>query len=138
MPDTCCERDADTVEFFPQRISFPRVTTDNYLRQAATNIAHILRQPQKTIPTLTYGMPVTNAYIYLEQILKRATEQNKLVKENVTIEHSPRVQQNKVSTVPALRVMQKVLPGPITPPRVQMQHPLVQQRLERQHKLRPH
>ena len=147
------------VEFFPQKNPFPKVSTDDYLRQAATDIAHILRQPQKSIPTLTYGTPVTNAYVHLAQILKRATEQH--TPKQVTIILPPRVKQIEVAPVPAPRVMQEVAPAPVAHPRVRnnkknnlqskihqdnthkrtlavkRQHPLVQNRLQRQRMLRP-
>ena len=42
MPETYSERNADTVEFSPTTTPFPQVTTDNYLRQAATDILVIL------------------------------------------------------------------------------------------------
>ena len=69
---TCRERDADTVEFFPTTTPFPRVSTDDYLRQVATNLVDILRAPKNNIPSLTYGSPTTNAYIHIAQILKLA------------------------------------------------------------------
>ena len=72
IPVTCCEQDADTVEFFPTTAPFPRVSTDDYLRQAATDLVDILRAPKNNIPSLTYGSPTTNAYIHLAQILKRS------------------------------------------------------------------
>ena len=72
MTVTWRERDADTVEFSPKTTPFPRVLTDDYLWQAATDLVDILRSPKKNIPSLTYGSPTTNAYIHIAQILKRA------------------------------------------------------------------
>ena len=72
MPVTFQERDADTVEVFPTTTPFTRVSTDDYLRQAAIDLVDILRAPKNNIPSLTYGSPTTNAYIHIAQILKRA------------------------------------------------------------------
>ena len=50
-------RDADTVEFFPQQIPFPKVSPDDYLHQAATDIHHILQNAPKNFPHLSYHWP---------------------------------------------------------------------------------
>ena len=75
MPITCRERDAGTVEFFPTTTPFPRVSTDYYLRQAATDLVDILQAPRFNVPSLTYGSPTNNDYTQLAQILKHATSQ---------------------------------------------------------------
>ena len=60
----------DTVTFIPHTIPYPKVTTDDYLRQAADDIIHILtNSPSRTVPTLEAGDPVRNALLKLaEQI----------------------------------------------------------------------
>ena len=65
----------DTVKFFPTTTPFPKVTNDKYLRIDTTNLLAILQEPSKSIPLLKYGSLVINAYIQLDQILKRATKQ---------------------------------------------------------------
>ena len=72
MPVKCLELDADTVEFFPTTTPFPCILTDDYLRQAATDLVDILCAPKNNIPSLAYGSPKTNEYIHLAQILKQA------------------------------------------------------------------
>ena len=74
MPATNSILYPDTVDFFPSHTPFPSVTTDDYLRQAASDLLTILQAPKKNIPTLTYGSAISNAYIHLAQILKRATQ----------------------------------------------------------------
>ena len=54
MPTTYSERDADTVEFFPVTTPLPKVITDNYLLQAATDILAVLQEPKKCILLLQY------------------------------------------------------------------------------------
>jgi hypothetical protein len=71
-------RISDTVKFFPHRIPFPETTPETYLHQVAEDMLHILQHP--TTPphsTLTFGNPLTNAFIQVSQILKRATTQPK-------------------------------------------------------------
>ena len=58
----------------PTSTPFPKVSTDDYLHQAANDLVNILKAPQQNIPTLTYGSPTTNAYTHLAQILKRSIE----------------------------------------------------------------
>ena len=55
MPVKCREQDADTVEFFLMSTPFPRVLTDDYLRQAATDLADILRAPKHIFLHLHMG-----------------------------------------------------------------------------------
>ena len=67
------ERDADTVESPPTTTTFPKVTTDDHLRQAAADLLKILQESKRSIPALSHGSKTTNSYVHLEQILKRAT-----------------------------------------------------------------
>ena len=73
IPETGAERDADTVEFFPQQVPFPQVTNETYLRQAASDLIAILQSPKSPIPSLTYGDTATNAFVEIATILKRIT-----------------------------------------------------------------
>ena len=74
VPSTNGIRDAPTVKWFPHTVPFPQVTTDTYLRQTAEDMLHILQQRhQPNIPKLQYGSSLSNAYIQIAQILKRAT-----------------------------------------------------------------
>ena len=91
MPVTFREQDTYTVEFFPKTTPFPRVSRDDYLRQAATDLVDIFRALKKNIPSLTYGSPTTNAYIHLAQILKRSATPPTPVPTVQHDAHSPRV-----------------------------------------------
>jgi hypothetical protein len=75
IPSTFGVRDALTVDWFPHGdVPFPKVTTDEYLRQTATDMLTLLEdKTTNPIPTLTYGSDITNAYIEIARILKRAT-----------------------------------------------------------------
>ena len=64
IPETKGTRDSDTVEFFPSKFPLPHITTDDYLRQAATDIVSILKcKLSKLTPSLEYGEPINNAYV---------------------------------------------------------------------------
>jgi hypothetical protein len=74
IPSTFGIHDALTVDWFPHSVPFPKVGTNEYLRQTATGMLALLQDSTTPpIPSLTYGSSVTNAYIQIAQILKRAT-----------------------------------------------------------------
>ena len=70
IPETGDERDADTVEFFPQQDPFPQVNNETFLRQAASYIIAILQPPKPIIPSLTYGHIAVNTFIDIATILQ--------------------------------------------------------------------
>jgi hypothetical protein len=57
IPATRAEISTDTVVFFPKKVAFPRVSTDDYLKQAALDIITILNDPPKhsPVPTIEAG-----------------------------------------------------------------------------------
>ena len=64
--------DVDTVEWFPHHISFPTITKEDQLVQAAEDIVSILQAPTPVSPNLTFGNEVKNALLKIATILKRA------------------------------------------------------------------
>ena len=62
-------QDADTVQFFPKQVPFPKVSTEDYLLQAATYILTVLKNPQPSHPTLTYGDATRNSIDHLARLL---------------------------------------------------------------------
>ena len=75
VPSTFGVRDALTVDWFPHKVPFPRVTADEYLRQTASDMLTLIQDKSTNpISSLTYGSSITNAYIQIAQILKRATQ----------------------------------------------------------------
>ena len=44
LPETRTEVITDTVTFFPSNIPFPKVNTEDFLKQAATDILHLLKK----------------------------------------------------------------------------------------------
>ena len=66
-------RNMDTVQVFPSTIRFPNVTTNTYLRQAATGNLTLLQDLPNIMSSLKYDNKTSNAYIQLAQIIKRAT-----------------------------------------------------------------
>ena len=52
FPDTKATRDAETVEFFPKEVPFPKTTSEDYLLQSASDILAILKSPPKSLPYL--------------------------------------------------------------------------------------
>ena len=72
MPRTKAIINSDTVELFPQIVSFPQVKLQDYLKQAASDIAFILtKSPSTTVPALVAGDETRNDILQLASILKR-------------------------------------------------------------------
>jgi hypothetical protein len=121
IPSTAGVRDALTVDWFEHDIPFPKVTTDEYLRQCATDMLTLIQdKTTNPIPSLTYGCNVTNAYIQIAQILKRATAipaaEQRVVPNPVVAPPAPeqRVVPNPVVAPPAPE--QRVVTSPIVAP----------------------
>ena len=74
IPSTSGKMNADIVKKIHKLLP-SQVITDQYLRQAAIDLLEILQSPEKYIQLLSYGSILTNAYIQVAQILKRATPQ---------------------------------------------------------------
>ena len=119
LPSTNKTRDSPTIEWFPTTIKFPKVTADEYLRQTAEDMLTLL-QPTTSesppIPNLTYGSTLTNAYIQIAQILRRATARPpprpalQILEENPT----PNIQPTQTTDTP--QTEPRVLPPPHDPP----------------------
>jgi hypothetical protein len=74
IPSTFGVCDALTIDWFPHNVPFPKVTADEYLHQTANDMLTLIQdKTTHPIPFLTYGSNITNAYIQIAQILKRAT-----------------------------------------------------------------
>ena len=74
IPSTASIRHALTVEWFPHKVPFPKTTTEEYLRQIASDLISILKTKNvKTFPNLEYGNKVLNAFQQIATILQRAT-----------------------------------------------------------------
>ena len=73
FPKTRSERNVKTVTFFPHKINFPTVTTDDFLRQATTDIVKLLTTPLSGIgPTLAAGDDTSNAILKIARLLNRS------------------------------------------------------------------
>ena len=73
FPKTRSERTVDTVTFIPHSIPFPKMDIDTFLRQAATDIVDILKNPPNmSILTLQAGNPTFNAIEQLAELLQRS------------------------------------------------------------------
>ena len=62
FPQTRAERHVDTVKFFPHTVPIPKMQLEDFLRQTATDIVHLLKQPPSSVvPSLQAGEPTYNA-----------------------------------------------------------------------------
>ena len=71
IPKTGAERDADTVEFFPQQVPFPQVNNETFLREATSDTIAIIQARKPTILSLTYGDTPMNIIIDIATIIQR-------------------------------------------------------------------
>ena len=104
FPATRSTRDADTVEFFPKDIPFPKTTSEDYLLQS--DILAILKSPPKFLPYLQYGDSTKNALVQLSQLIKNAVEQPSHRSERATVVAPP----PRVETPPTV-----LIPTPLAP-----------------------
>jgi hypothetical protein len=110
IPSTFGIRDALTIDWFPSNVPFPKVSTDDYLRQTATDMLTLLQgSATHPVPSLTYGSHITNAYIQIAQILKRATAPPPPAQ-------VPPATELRVPLVPATAPAQRVLRSAPLPP----------------------
>ena len=64
IPSTYGVGDALTISWFPHKVPCPKVSTNDYLRQLATDMLTLIRdQDANPVPLLTYGSSTTNSYI---------------------------------------------------------------------------
>ena len=107
----------DTVRFIPHTIPIPKTNIDDFLRQAASDIIHILsRPPSTTAPSLNAGDPVRNALVEISKQLGRAD----------TIHIEPPIIQSDT-----LKVQDIPLPPRVTAPPPRVTPPLHQPKLHR-------
>ena len=73
MSATARERDVDTLKFFPKAIPFPTISTEDYLKQAASDIlSRILQNPPASLPYLEYVDATKNVLIQTATLLGQA------------------------------------------------------------------
>ena len=117
-PKTKAERNVKSVSFFPSIIPVPRVTTDDFLRQAALDIIHILTNPPHNgLPPYKMGDDTRGSLLKIAKTLNRADKLPEAIPPQNDHSSVPRVQQDKSSTVnnkSAPRVQQKSS-SPATP-----------------------
>ena len=72
FPSTQSQQHVDTVTFFPKHITFPKISIDEFLRQATMNIVTILTAtPSNIALSLQASDPVCNALLGIATLLNR-------------------------------------------------------------------
>ena len=72
IPATKSEINCDTLAFFPHDIPIPKVSTEDYLKQATQDIITLLTHPVASLPSLQVGDVTKNALLDIAQIIKRS------------------------------------------------------------------
>jgi hypothetical protein len=115
IPSTFRVRDALTIDWFPHAVPFPKVSTDDYLRQTATDMLTLIQgKSAQPSPSLTFGSNLRNAYIQIAQILKRATAPP-VTPAPDPIAPTPTAREQRVPPVKPPAPQQRVLPSAPTP-----------------------
>ena len=70
MPKTSSVRNIYTLTFFPAAIPFPKMETENYLRQSVGYILAILSNHKTQLPFLTDGGNTTSAVESIDKLLQ--------------------------------------------------------------------
>jgi hypothetical protein len=62
------------VDFFPEKIPFPQFSCNDYLKQMAEDMLHLLQgsNDSPSLNPLAFGSPILNAYAKVADILCRA------------------------------------------------------------------
>jgi len=121
------ERDVLKVDFFPKKIPFPSFSRDDYLKQTAEDLLHLLQDasPASTVhEPLSFGPPILNAFARVAKILGRAVSLPKSIHNQVTATLPT------ATPSPAVEPITKVLPVslprvPVSLPRVPVSLPRV-------------
>ena len=74
MPQTRVEINCDTVAFSPHSIPIPKVSTEDYLQQAAGDIINFLTNPIAHLPYLHIGDTTQNSLLQISQLLTRSID----------------------------------------------------------------
>ena len=134
--DTMAERDVLKVDFFPQKISFPTFTRDEYLQQTAEDMLHLLQDKPNTLPLhdpLTFGSPILNAYAKIADILRRAVQpiHPAITPIPTSVPNAPRpalpptdVQPLRVPLSAPVSLLRVPTPAPVSLPRVSIPLPI--------------
>ena len=72
MPATSSVRNVDTLNSFPTAILYPKIETEDYLRQSIGDIIDILIKPNTQLPFSTYGDTTTSAVESITNLLQHA------------------------------------------------------------------
>ena len=96
FPKTRSERICDTVRFIPHVIPIPQTSVSDHLRQASSDIIHLLNKPPSTTyPALEAGDPIRNALRELSTLLGHA--------DNIKITEPSTLDRTLKNTLPSVK-----------------------------------
>ena len=121
--------DADNVKLIPQNFSFPSVTADDYMNQAATYILHILPNKNNKIRFLNFRNPTTNDFIQFTQILKRSITPIEYTKPFTVVPESDHVSSPRVThnIAPSEMVQHRTMVPLVVPKNIPISSPRMHQ-----------
>ena len=104
IPTTSSICNLDTLTLLPATTSFPKMETEDYLRQIVGDIIAILIKPKTQLPFLTYGYTTTSAVESIAKLLQYAIPYAPPVIQ--TLDPTPTPEQ----TIPAPKYFQSMCP----------------------------
>ena len=117
-PSSGKEMDIDTLKFFPHSTPLPQIATEDFLKQAATDIISILQKPPSATPHLQLTNTTRHALIYIARILNKAAPLEPIPSiESLPPLQSPVPSTTNPSTSPSTTTTLKSF-KPVTVPRV--------------------
>ncbi|GFH59506.1 hypothetical protein CTEN210_15982 [Chaetoceros tenuissimus] len=135
LPDTQCEIQVETVQYFPNRVPIPKSSKESLLLKSALDMLKLLKDPTPAMPALDYLQLITATVTKLAELLHRAAKQLKVhvpldnvPTENVPTQSTPDERVEPSSPAQVLRV---VSPTPLIQ-EGSTQHPAQGPRVESQ------
>ena len=117
IPSTNATRDTDTVQYFPHDITFPEVTTEDYLKQAVDDIVQLLKNKPNIVPTLQYGDDTRNAIDAIATLLSRAAPRPPSPTTSSPPTATPTPTPTDTPTTPSVDTRNTTVPAPRVEPR---------------------
>ena len=115
FPNTRMTRVVDTLTIFTASIPFPKVTTENFIKQAALDIVYILTNPPLSFPTsLQAGDPLKNALLKIVDALHQTVE-FPVLQHPIIHPPYPRMEPKSITSTLSPRVYPPIINPPSSP-----------------------
>ena len=101
IPKVGSERILETVQFFPQKVKMPSISSQDAAINAINDLTYAIKNPTHATHTLILGNEKTNALRNLAEIFNSAINQIKKLQPPNNVRPEPRMDYKKEITIPA-------------------------------------